>query len=94
VSAASSRRFRHAAHVSWRLVDDEAVLLNVDTSEYYSLDPVGALLWERLGKGEALEAAARAVAAEYGVPAARVQADARELIADLVAEGLLQPAAR
>jgi hypothetical protein len=55
---------------------------------------VGALLWERLGKGEALEAAARAVAAEYGVPAARVQADARELIADLVAEGLLQPAAR
>jgi hypothetical protein len=88
----SVKRFRHAAHVSWRRVDDEAVLLNVDTSEYYSLDPVGADLWERLGRGEALETAARAIAADYGVAPARVDADARDLVADLLSEGLLQPA--
>lgn len=85
-------RYRHAAHVSWRLVDDEAVLLNVDTSEYYSLDPVGAELWDRLGKGEALEQAAAAVAREFGEPAARVEKDARALVRDLLAERLLEAA--
>lgn len=85
-------RYRHAAHVSWRLVDDEAVLLNVDTSEYYSLDPVGAELWERLGKGESLQQAATGVAKAYGEEGSRVEKDARALVKDLLAERLLEPA--
>lgn len=83
-------RYRHATHVSWRRVDAEAVILNVDTSEYYSLDTVAADLWERLGRGKSLAAAVSEVAALYGERPERVEKDARAFIADLLAERLLE----
>ncbi len=88
---AKAARYRHAAHVSWRLVDDEAVILNVDTSEYYSLDPVAAELWARLGKGQDLAQASAAVAKAYDEKPERVEKDARALVKDLLAEKLLEP---
>lgn len=82
--------YHHAPHVAWRRVEEEAVLLNVDTSEYYSLDPVGAQIWERLGKGDPVAKIARAISREYGMAEARVAKDAEGFIKDLLKEKLLQ----
>ncbi|MDX6769546.1 MAG: PqqD family protein [Elusimicrobiota bacterium] len=84
-------RYRHAAHASWRFVDDGAVILDTRSSGYYSLDVVAAEIWERLGKGESLEQAVAALVRRYGEPAARVEADAREFLRELLAERLLEP---
>ena len=81
--------FAHSAHIAWRRVEEEAVLLNVDTSEYYSLDPVATDIWERLGKGDKVGKIVKAVAAEYGTPEPRVLKDADQFIRDLLAEKLL-----
>ena len=88
------KRYRHAAHVSWRRVDAEAVILNVDTSEYYSLDEVAAEIWERLGRGKALSATVSEVAALYGERPERVEKDARALVAALLSERLLEVVSR
>lgn len=87
-------RYRHAGHVSWRRVDAEAVILNVDTSEYYSLDEVAAEMWERLGRGKTLPVVVSEVSVLYGERAERVGKDARALVKDLVSEGLLEPVSR
>ncbi|OGS39912.1 MAG: hypothetical protein A2506_09340 [Elusimicrobia bacterium RIFOXYD12_FULL_66_9] len=87
-------RYRHASHVSWRRVDKEAVILNVDTSDYYSLDEVAAEFWERLGRGKTLAATVAEVAALYGERPQRVEKDARSFVADLLAERLLETVSR
>lgn len=89
VLGGEKKRYRHAAHVSWRRVDAEAVILNVDTSEYYSLDEVAAEIWERLGRGKTLSATVAEVAALYGERPERVEKDARALVKDLLSERLL-----
>ena len=88
------RRFRHAGHVSWRRVDAEAVFLNVDTSEYYSLDEVAAEIWERLGRGKSLAAVISEVSSLYGERPERVERDARAFVADVLAERLLEIVSR
>ncbi len=79
-------------HVAWRRVEEESVLLNVDTSEYYSFDPVATQIWERLGQGETEGHIAASLAKVYGTPAARVSKDTREFIADLLKERLIHQA--
>lgn len=83
--------YRHMSHVAWRRVEEESVLLNADTSEYYSLDPVATLIWERLGRGESLDRIANHVAEEYAVPGERAAKDAQAFISDLLKEGLIHP---
>jgi len=85
-------RFKHAPHVAWRRVEEEAVLLNVDSSDYYSLDPVAADIWERLGKGDTLQKAAARISKDYAVSEEKAAKDARSFVRDLVAEKLLRPA--
>ena len=88
------KRYRHAAHVSWRRVDAEVVILNVDTSEYYSLDEVAAEIWDRLGRGKSLAATVSEVAVLYGERSERVEKDARAFISALLAERLLEAVSR
>lgn len=88
----SAQKYRHMPHVAWRRVEEESVLLNVDTSEYYSLDPVGTQVWERLGKGEDAQRIAAVLAEDYGVAPARAAADVRAFISDLLREKLIHPA--
>ena len=81
--------FKHAANVAWRRVDAEAVLLNLDSSDYFSLNEAAALIWERLGKGDSLERIEAAVCAEYEVPPAAALKDIKALVKELTGKGLL-----
>ena len=83
---------KHAGHVAWRKVADEAVILDVDTAHYYSLSGPGLRLWELLGEGRTPQAACAALAEEYDAPDERIAADVNELLAALKKEGLLETA--
>ena len=84
--------YRHAENISWRRVGAEAVLLDLDTSAYYSLNEVGIIVWERLGAGDGVEAIAAAVCKQYDAREPEVRKHVEGLIADLVAKGLLHAA--
>jgi hypothetical protein len=75
--------------VMFRLVGDEAVLLDLQSGMYFGLDPVGARMWNLLAEGRTLDDVASTVAEEYGVEVGRVQSDILELVATLRGKGLL-----
>lgn len=71
-------------------VADELVLLHLGSETYFSLDPVGARMWDLLGEGLAPHAMCAAIVAEFEVELPRVVEDARGLLADLLAHGLVE----
>lgn len=89
-ASSKERVYRRASHIIWRRVDDETVLLNSVTSEYYSLNTVAAEVWDGLEKRKTAATIVRTVAKKYGRPQPKVAKDVQELIGSLSKEGLVQ----
>ena len=66
-----------------------AVLLEMTTGECFELNRVGAEIWAGLAKGEPLADIVAALARRYDVPPSTIETDARTLIDELEARGLL-----
>jgi len=81
--------FKISPEVSWRLVGDEAVLLNTRTSAYYSLNPAGVKIWEQLSKGATPSEMAENLVAEYGITDAVAKKDVAELLKMLKDEKII-----
>jgi hypothetical protein len=71
-------------------VDDELVVLDLDSSLYFALDPVGARIFELVQTPTPLEAVLDQVVAEFEVDAAVARADLLSLVASLVEERLVE----
>lgn len=80
--------YRAEPDVLWCEFEDEAVLLNVRSGQYFSLDPVGAQVWRLLESGQSPGAICAAIVAAYDVDAATCASDVAALLDRLVAEGL------
>lgn len=70
--------------------DGEAVLLNLESGQYYSLDGVGTRMWRLLAEHGQIEAAIQALLQEYDVAEAALRQDVQELVQTLASERLLQ----
>jgi hypothetical protein len=68
---------------------NELVLLNLRDGVYYGLEDVGARVWALLRQPTTLLAIRDALVSEYDVEPKRCDRDARALIGDLVAKGLV-----
>lgn len=73
-------------------LDGGAALLDLKTSTYYSLNPVGAFVWSLLAQPRRAEELQAAVAERYAVDRARGDADVAALIAQLSGAKLIEPA--
>jgi hypothetical protein len=76
--------------VLFRDLDGEAVLLETSTGRYYGLNEVGTRMWSLLQLHGEIEAACRALLAEYDVPEARLREDLAQLLEALSARGLVK----
>ena len=72
-----------------RLVDDETVLLDLESGMYFGLDGVGKRIWESISEGNSLSETAAIIAAEFEVDKERAQADLITFVSDLLERGLL-----
>ncbi len=70
----------------------ESIILDLNTSVYYSLNDTGAFIWERLGSGATAAEISTELCAEFDVKPDAAARDADELIAKLSQEKLLLPA--
>jgi Coenzyme PQQ synthesis protein D (PqqD) len=68
---------------------DGAVILDIKRDQFFSLNPIGSYIWERLLKGENLDQIARALAEETGTEIPAVMADVNEFVSDLKSKHLL-----
>ena len=70
-------------------VGDEMVVLHLANGTYFGLDPVGALLWETLAKGEPPSAACDVILDRYDIDRATVETDLREFLDELAQGDLI-----
>lgn len=68
----------------------ESVLLNLQTEEYYGLDDVGTRIWQTLTEKDSIQAAIDALVVEYKVDPEQLRQDVENLIAELLANGLVE----
>jgi hypothetical protein len=80
--------------IASRKVGDEIVLLNVKTSEYYSVNPTAALVWGLISRNMNLEEIILSVASEFDTDAGKVKKDVMELIKKLEAEKIITRSAK
>jgi hypothetical protein len=87
--AAMTRVIRNPAVVCTDL-DDGAVLLDLDTTAYYSLNRTAVGIWKLIGDEPMVEAIAARVAEKYAVDQERALASVKRLIATLEHEKLIR----
>ena len=72
-----SKKTKISPTVTWRKVNEEAVILNLETSVYYSVNQAGTFIWELLVEGKPLEKIGPALAAEYKLTPEQAAEDTR-----------------
>ncbi len=82
-------RLRSCEEVAAKVIDGEAIIINLANGIYYSMDKVGGLIWEMLEGGHSLEEVITGVVARYDVAREQAQADVERLAAELLQENLL-----
>ena len=77
-------------HVLFTNVDDDMVLLNVRTNEYFALDEVGTRFWGGLSAGGSIRAGFEILLDEFEVEAVQLELDLLELVERLAENGLVE----
>ena len=76
-------------YVVSRVIDDETVLLNLETGIYFGVDQVGQRIWQLVGDGNSLQGIVDSIVAEYEVEARQAESDVLDFTRTLVDKGLL-----
>jgi hypothetical protein len=87
-----SRLRANDAECAAKVLDGEAVIINLLNGTYYSLDKAGAVVWELAAAGNSIGQIVDGVTGRYEVDASRARADVERLLEELVTERLLVPA--
>lgn len=87
-------RYRvNSPKVIHQTVDDEAIIINLDTGNYYSLNTSGTALWNLLSTGMTLEEVGRSLSNRYDAEPIAINETVENLVDQLQKEELLIPAA-
>jgi hypothetical protein len=70
-------------------LQEESVILNLDSERYYGLDDVGTRFLSVLNASDSVEAAYKVLRDEYEIDANSLRQDLLELVEDLVKQGIL-----
>ena len=77
-------------NVLFTRVEEDAVLLNTRTNQYFALSEVGARLWNLLGEGKSFRTAYESLLDEYEVHGIQLERDLLALVANLMEHGLVE----
>jgi hypothetical protein len=82
------------SNVLIRFLDQESVLLNLNTERYFGLDPVGTRMWQLVTSMPTIDAAYFQLIEEFDVDPVTLRSNLAELLEHLVENGLIatQPA--
>jgi hypothetical protein len=84
-----SDRVRVADDVLISNLQDESVILNLDSERYYGLDNVGTRFLSVLNSSDSIERAYEVLRNEFDVDAKSLRQDLLELIENLLKQGIL-----
>ena len=75
--------------VASKVIDGEAIIINLANGVYYSMDKAGALVWDLLQTGHTLEEIIASVISRYDVTREQAESNVRDLVQELVQENLV-----
>ena len=88
----SNQRFRvNTPTVTHETIDGEAVIINLDSGNYYSLVEVGSFIWGIIEKGASASEVQNQVLQTYQGNATDIDRGVQELLAQLQQENLIVP---
>ncbi len=87
----SSARFRiNEPHVLHQTIDNEAVIINLDTGNYYSLLKSGADVWSAVERGAGISEIVAALARKYKAVEKVLEDSVVKFVEQLQTEGLIE----
>lgn len=89
-NARLSQRPQRTPNIVARTLAGEAVLLNLNTEEYFSLNEVGSRIWELTDGQRTVAGLVDVIVAEYDIGRADAEADVLDLLDELAGEGLVR----
>jgi len=78
--------------IAAKVIDGEAIIINLASGIYYSMDKVGGLIWEMIDGGRTLEEMLAVILARYEVSPDQVKTDIEQLVNELLQENLVTAA--
>lgn len=75
--------------VASKVVDGEAILIDLSSGMYYSMEKVSGHVWSMIMAGSSVARIAEVIAERYSIPVAQAQKDVRTLVDELLAENLV-----
>jgi hypothetical protein len=85
-----SRAVINGSEVAAQVIDGEAIIMNLSTGIYCSMDRVGAVVWGWIELGHTIAEMAEGLSALYEVPPTQARADLERLIGQLVQDDLIR----
>ena len=77
-------------YVTTSFVDDDAVLLNTRTNQYFAIQAVSSRLWQLMKDGKGLREVCQVLQTEYIAEPADVEKDVLDLVRELTENGLVE----
>jgi coenzyme PQQ synthesis protein D (PqqD) len=78
------------ADVVFEVLDGEAVVLNLKSGIYFTLNPVGTRMWQLIAEHGNLEKVRSVMLEEYSVEPELLEGDLENLVSGLLEKGLAQ----
>jgi hypothetical protein len=76
--------------VTWHILEDECILLNLSTGDYFTLNNVGRFIWELLEEKKQITDICREIVGRYDVDEDTARRDTLEIVRELIGEGLVE----
>jgi hypothetical protein len=86
----SSRVRPKEVEIAAKVIDGEAVIINLTNGMYYSMEQVGGMIWAMIGEGRSLGEIVSAVTRRYEVSPAQARADVERVAAELLEQKLVR----
>lgn len=81
---------RRRSDIASRIIEGEAIIVKIKTGENYSLNHVGALVWQMADGTHTLADIVTAIVDRYDITVDQAQADLSELVSELEREQLVE----
>jgi hypothetical protein len=88
-----SRLCPNREEVAAKVMDGEAIMINLSNGTYYSMDGVGGLIWDLIAREHTLGDIVSAISVHYDASSEQVWADLQRLADELLQEELVRVAA-
>jgi hypothetical protein len=75
--------------IAYRVIEDEAVVVNLKESTFHTLNPVGTFIWQQFNGKTAIESIIQRLADEFQIDLDTARLDCLEFINSLVEEDLI-----